>query len=94
VAAALDEPDEDVRTRVEAEASAIVDETGWKQAGEERRLWVAVTALSTFFVVAKNRRAWVLATALVKAFGGMVGSDRYQSYLSIPIERRQIGWAI
>jgi len=42
--AALDEPYEQVRARVEAEAHANVDETGWKQAGERRWLWVAVTA--------------------------------------------------
>jgi transposase len=93
VSVALDESYADVRARVEAEAHANVDETGWKQAGERRWLWVAVTALCTLFVVAKNRSAAVLATVLGETFAGVVGSDRYKAYLSIPIERRQICWA-
>jgi transposase len=93
VAAALDEPYEEVRARVEAETCANVDETGWKQAGERRWLWVAVTALCTSFLVAKNRSAAVLATLLGESFAGVVGSDRYRAYLSIPIERRQVCWA-
>lgn len=93
VAAALDEPYEQVRTRVEAETCANVDETGWKQAGERRWLWVAVTALCTLFVVAKKRGAAALASVLGEAFDGVVGSDRYKAYLSIPLERRQVCWA-
>jgi transposase len=93
VAAALDEPYEDVRAHVESETHANVDETGWKQAGERRWLWVAVTALCTLFVVAKNRSAAVLATVLGETFAGVVGSDRYKAYLSIPLERRQVCWA-
>jgi transposase len=93
VAAALDGPYEGVRARVEAEIHANVDETGWKQAGERRWLWAAVTALCTLFVVAKNRSAAVLATVLGETFDGVVGSDRYKAYLSVPLERRQICWA-
>ncbi len=93
VAVALDEPYGEVRAQVEAETHANVDETGWKQAGERRWLWVAVTALCTLFVVAKNRSAAVLATVLGETFDGVVSSDRYKAYLSIPIERRQICWA-
>ena len=75
VAAALDAPYEDVRARVEAVTHAIVDETGWKQAGERRWLWVAVTVLCMSFKVAKN---WgpegtpaVLATLLGETFDGV-----------------------
>jgi transposase len=93
VAAALDEPYEGVRAHVGSETHANVDETGWKQAGERRWLWVAVTALGTLFVVAKNRSAAVLATVLGETFAGVVGSDRYKAYLSIPLQRRQVCWA-
>ena len=93
VNAALSEPYEEVRAQVEVETHANVDETGWKQAGEKRWLWVAVTALCTLFVVAKNRSAAVLATVLGETFDGVVSSDRYKAYLSIPIERRQVCWA-
>ena len=30
---------------------------------------------------------------LGETFDGVVGTDRYKAYMSIPIERRQIGWA-
>jgi transposase len=93
VATALDEPYEQVRARVEGEPHANVDETGWKQAGERRWLWVAVSALCTRFVVAKNRSAAVLVMLLGETFSGVVSSDRYKAYLSIPLERRQVCWA-
>jgi transposase len=91
--AALDQPSEQVRARVEAEIHANVDETGWKQARERRWLWVAVTLLCTLFVVAKNRSTAVLRTVLGETFAGVVRSDRSKAYLSIPFERRQICWA-
>jgi transposase len=93
VSAALAEPYEDVRARVETEDHANVDETGWKQSGERRWLWVAVTSLCTLFVVAKDRSAAALASVLGETFDGVVGSDRYKAYLSIPLERRQVCWA-
>jgi transposase len=93
VNAALVGPYEGVREHVQAERHANVDETGWKQAGERHWLWVAVTALCTLFLVARNRSAAVLLTLLGETFDGVVSSDRYKAYLSIPIERRQICWA-
>jgi transposase len=93
VATALDEPYWDVRARVEVQTHANVDETGWKQAGERRWLWVAVTALCTLFVVARHRSAAVLATVLGETFDVVVSSDRFRAYLSIPLERRQVCWA-
>jgi transposase len=77
VNAALADPYEAVRVRVQAENHANVDETGWKQAGERRWLWVAVTALCTLFVVAANRSAAVLLTLLGETIEGVVSSDRY-----------------
>jgi hypothetical protein len=67
VSIALDEPYEQVRLQVETETHANVDETGWKQADERRWLWVAVTALCTLFVVAKNRSAAVPTAPTVSA---------------------------
>jgi transposase len=90
---ALTDPYEAVRTQVQTEPHANVDETGWKQAGARHWLWVAVTAMCTFFVVAKHRSAAVLLTVVGEAFAGVVSSDRYKAYLSIPLEQRQICWA-
>jgi transposase len=93
VNATLEEPYEQVVAQVEGADHANGDETGWKQAGARRWLWVAVTARGTLFLVAKNRSAAVLVTLVGEAFDGVVRSDRYQAYLSIPIERRQVCWA-
>jgi transposase len=93
VAVALTKPYEMVREQVEQQPHANVDETGWKQAGDKRWLWVAVTALGTLFVIATNRNAAVLTTLLGDAFVGVVTSDRYRAYLTLPLERRQLCWA-
>jgi transposase len=93
VSAAVAEPYEEAREAVHEQKVANVDETGWKQAGNRRWLWVAVTALCTVFLVAQSRSAKVVAALLGEDFTGIVGSDRYRAYLSIPTERRQICWA-
>jgi transposase len=93
VGSALDQPYTAAREHVPTQAHANVDETGWKQAGDKRWLWVAVTALCSVFLVAANRSAAVLADLLGEACRGVVTSDRYRAYLSIPLERRQVCWA-
>ena len=93
VSAAVAEPYETVREVVQDEETVNVDETGWKQAGERRWLWVAVASVCTLFLVTKRRSAAMLALLLGNDFAGIVGSDRYRAYLTIPIERRQICWA-
>jgi transposase len=90
---ALRTPYETVREQVAKQAHANIDETGWKQADDKRWLWVAVTALCTLFVVATNRSAAVLTTLLGETFAGIVTSDRYRAYLTLPIKRRQLCWA-
>ncbi len=82
-----------VATALEAQPVANVDETSWKEAGARRWLWVAVTAICTLFQVAQHRSGAVLQTLLGPAFAGIVGSDRYCAYKSLPVERRQICWA-
>lgn len=93
VSAALEETYDAAPAHVEAVGYANVDETGWRQAGERRWLWVAVTALCTVFAVARQRSAAALLSLLGDAFAGVVSSDRFKAYLSIPLERRQVRWA-
>jgi transposase len=59
LAAAHDEAGEAVRTA----PARNVDETGWKQAGQKRRLWAAATATVAFFVI-HARRNWGAQGAL------------------------------
>ena len=93
VSAAVAGPYEEAQAAVSAGARANVDETGWKQAGQRRWLWVAVGVASTVFLVAATRSAAALTLILGAAFGGIVGSDRFSAYRSVPKERRQVCWA-
>src|SRR6266576_3589142 len=72
---------------------ANVDETGWKEAGKRRWLWVMVSALATCFAVATSRNGPALRHLLGAAYGGIVGSDRHRPYLALPPARHQLCWS-
>jgi transposase len=93
VGAAVAAPYAQVQAAVETGERANVDETGWKQAGQRRWLWVAVGAVCTLFLVTSSRGAQTLTRLLGGAFAGIVGSDRFSAYRSLPLERRQVCWA-
>ena len=69
------------------------DETSWKQAGQKRWLWAAVTATAALFVIHARRGAAGLVALLGEAIHGLVGSDRWSAYHLIPVARRQLCWA-
>ena len=83
----------DILTHVQAAPVANVDETGWKEAGKRRWLWVMVTALATCFYVATSRNGPALRHLLGPAYRGIVGSDRHRPYLALPPERHQLCWS-
>lgn len=82
-----------IHTHVQATAVANVDETGWKEAGKRRWLWVVVTALATCFSVATSRNGPALHHLLGSAYGGIVGSGRHRPYLALPPTRHQLCWS-
>jgi hypothetical protein len=82
-----------IHTHVQAAPIANVDETGWKEAGKRRWLWVMVTALATCFSVATSRNGPALRHLLGTAYGGIVGSDRHRPYLALSPERHQLCWS-
>lgn len=82
-----------IQTIVQQQAHINMDETGWKEAGKRRWLWVAVSAVATLFHVASSRGGKVITRLLGSAFDGIVSSDRLKSYQVLPAERRQICWA-
>lgn len=90
---ALGKPYSAVHEVVTAGPQANVDETGWKQAGQRRWLWVAVATAATLFLVATSRSAQTLTRLLGAGFAGLVGSDRFSAYRGLPPERRQMCWA-
>jgi transposase len=90
---ALATPYESVQTVVQAADVANVDETGWKEAGARRWLWVVVTATGTLFHVARGRGARVVRQLLGAEYAGIVGSDRLKTYRCLEVDRRQLCWA-
>ena len=93
LSAALASPYQECQDAVTTAASNKVDETGWKQAGRRRWLWVAVNVVCTLFWVATRRNAKALWTLLGATFAGWVTSDRFKAYLTVTKERRQLCWA-
>jgi len=82
-----------IQTHVQAAPVANVDETGWKEAGKRRWLWVMVTALATCFSVATSRNGPALRHLIGTAYAGIVGSDRHRPYLALPPNRHQLCWS-
>lgn len=82
-----------IHTAVQQQAHLHIDETGWKEAGQRRWLWVVVSTLATLFHVAKGRSGKIITTLLGDTFRGLVSSDRLKSYRVLPPERRQICWS-
>jgi transposase len=78
---------------VRAAPVAHADETGWRQAGQRRWLWVVVTAVATVFVVAASRGSAVVKGLLGETFDGRVVSDRWSAYTWLGDARRQLCWA-
>lgn len=83
---------DEVRTAVRSQAVLNVDETPWKESGQQRYLWAAVSRVGTLFQVERRTQA-ALVRLLGADYGGVVGSDRYAAYRLIPTERRQVCWA-
>ena len=92
VSTALAQPYQQVQKALAAQPVANADETGWKQAGKRRWLWVAVSPICTLFRVAPGRNQAALS-ALLGSFQGVLGSDRYCTYDVLPPQRRQLCWA-
>jgi len=93
VSDALAAPYADLQTSVAQSAAANVDETGWKQAGQRRWLWVAVTPTRSLFHLARSRKGRELDTLLGHNYAGLVTSDRFSAYLRLPPAQRQVCWA-
>jgi transposase len=82
-----------IQTTIQQQPTINMDETGWKEAGKRRWLWVAVSRVATLFHVASSRAGKVIATLVGTPFGGVVTSDRLKSYRALPLDRRQVCWA-
>jgi len=93
MAAALEAPHEQALQAVRQAEVKHLDETGWKQAGQKRWLWVAATHDAVVFLIHRLRNPAPLVRLLGRSLVGIVCSDRWHAYTIYPLEQRQICWA-
>jgi len=84
---------EEARTYVQEQASAHLDETGWREGKKRAWLWVAATMWVTVFVVRLSRGGQVARDLLGETFRGILVTDRWSAYNWYPVRWRQLCWA-
>jgi len=70
-----------------------VDETGWKENGKKRWLWVAATTTLAVFIISPWRNLKALTRLLGAQMMGILCSDRWKVYNEWPLKCRQVCWA-
>jgi transposase len=90
---ALERPHQEIAAVVQQADVKHVDETGWKQAGQKRWLWAAVSTSAVYFLVQVGRGAKALRGLLGAVIRGVICSDRWSAYQAVPLAQRQICWA-
>jgi hypothetical protein len=85
---------EEIRQTLADSSGLNIDETGWKNQGHRRNLWVFVSPLVVYFSIAASRGAKVLTSVLGAAFKGVITSDDHSAYSSYHKNGlRQLCWA-
>jgi transposase len=90
---ALAEPYGELREAVKDAPVLWVDETGWRNGGQKRTLWGALTERHAAFHIAADRHERELPELIGESFAGIVSSDRWWAYDSLDPARRQVCWA-
>jgi transposase len=90
---ALAVPQAEAVEAVQQAATKNVDETGWKQAGHKRWLWASATTTVVAFAISISRGLAGLTALLGEAVSGIITSDRWGTYHSVPVAQRQLCWA-
>jgi transposase len=93
VSAALAPAYADAQKAVQEAEVKHLDETGWKQNGKKRWLWVAATKQAVVFLIHTLRNVVALRKLLGEAVHGILCSDRWRAYDHWPTDRRQVCWA-
>ena len=93
LSAALAGPYEQLVEQVAQAPVKYVDETGWKQQGKGRWLFVAATDREAVFRIEKNRTHPALMRVLGGRTLGVICSDRAGIYNLWPLGRRGLCWA-
>jgi transposase len=93
MSAALAPAHEEALDAVQQAPVKNVDETGWKQAGRKRWLWVAATTSVVVFLIHLLRNVTALKKLIGATLSGIVCSDRWRVYDRVELLRRQVCWA-
>jgi transposase len=93
VSEAIAEPVEEARRFASRQVAQHVDETGWRERGRLKWLWVNATSDVTAFVVLDARSTEAAKRVISPEADGVVTTDRYWSYNWLPGRRRQVCWA-
>lgn len=93
VSEALHKPVEEAAHFVRRQTAQHVDETGWRECGQLKWLWVNATRDVTSFEVLSGRSASEARQMIEAGAKGIVTTDRYWSYNWQVGRRRQICWA-
>jgi len=78
---ALETPYREAKEAVAQAETAHLDETGWKEKGKRQWLWVAVTRLTTVFLVSCSRGRQALRELIGESYQGILHTQVQQSYL-------------
>jgi|SRR6516165_476502 transposase len=70
-----------------------VDETGWKEAGRKRWLWLAATGAVAVFIIHVLRNVAALRRLVGATVTGVLCSDRWSAYDHVALRQRQVCWA-
>lgn len=93
VSHALATPAEEAARFVRQQVAQHVDETGWREAGHLKWLWVNATRDVTAFEVLEGRGAAEAGRMIDVQAGGIITTDRYSAYNRLAARRRQVCWA-
>ena len=90
---ALAAPVEEAQAYIQEQASAHLDETGWREGAKRAWLWVASTTWVTVFLVRLSRGSAVARELLGETFAGILVTDRWSAYNWYAVRSRQLCWA-
>ena len=93
VSRALRAPVDEAHAFVCQQKAQHVDETGWRECGQLKWLWVNATQHVTAFEVLPGRGTNEAKQVINPQAKGIVTTDRYWSYNWLAARRRQVCWA-
>lgn len=91
VAAALEQPYEELKAQLPQQPQLNMDETPTKQGDQKAWLWTAVARQFAVFVILSSRKGTALPLLLGKMFAGIINCDRAKMYWQA--KRLQWCWA-